>query len=1114
MSKYRIFIYIVFCICGILISSNAKSQKENLSFKHITPEHGLSQKTAYCILQDSEGFLWFGTQGGLNKYDGITFTHYKHDLLEVNSVSDNWIFSIAEDRSGNIWVATNKGFNRLEKKTGKVTRYYHDPNDPTSISNNLTFGVYVDNEGYIWVKTSEELNKLDTSTGEFIRFEHYVDYFDPIVGEGTVPIVGDDGGLWVATNWGLNYFDKEYEHFKRYAHDPDDKGSISSNYITALCMDKNHDLWVGTTNGLNKFDRKRDIFTRYIHDENDEKSLSDNYIYCIFEGADGELWIGTEMGGLNRFDPCEEEFLHYKNESDNPESISRNKVISICEDRSENLWIGTFGGGLNIADLKKKKFQLYRSEGENSINLPHKDVASMFLNEDDGLLWIGTWGGGLGIYNRETGDIKTYSAESPPGKRIAGDNVFVIFNDSKDRIWVGTNSGISIYDKNDNSFYMIQDYFKEADFVSITNRINSIIEDKKHNIWIGTERGLHKFNEKSNELTTYLAKYKSKDKATTRLALTANKVYSVIEDRDGMIWVGTSDGLNMIDPYENTIINFWSDYTSTNTLSNSFVTEVFESSDGYIWIGTSSGINKYDKETRTFSYFTIKDGLPDDQIYEIQEDNNGNLWFSTNKGLAMLNPRDSTTRSYNVSDGLQDWEFNVHASFKSRDGEMFFGGTQGMNSFFPDSLRKNENIPPIVITSIEITNNNGKFQVFEQGKKNYTLTYRDHTLTIKFAALEFTQPENNNYRYIMEGLMDEWIDNGNTNFVTFSNLPPNDEYVFRVTGSNNDRVWNEEGTCIIISVKPPFWKTIWAYIGYILLVLSIIYYVIRARTQKLRSQNQILREKQLASLEIARQKEILSIKNKSITDSINYAKRIQEAMLPSEFLFKKLLPESFILFKPRDIVSGDFYWIAEKGNKIFVAAVDCTGHGVPGAFMSIIGFDLLRNITREQGIENPAQILNQLNIGVSDTFSKRVDSHNVRDGMDIALCVIDQGTNTLEYAGAFNPLYLARENNIIEIKGNRFSVGRVENVVEQQFENHIVKLFPEDVVYLFTDGYPDQFGGPLGKKFKYRRLRHLLLTIHSLPIHKQKAFLDENIENWKGELEQVDDVLIIGIRIK
>jgi serine phosphatase RsbU (regulator of sigma subunit) len=271
--------------------------------------------------------------------------------------------------------------------------------------------------------------------------------------------------------------------------------------------------------------------------------------------------------------------------------------------------------------------------------------------------------------------------------------------------------------------------------------------------------------------------------------------------------------------------------------------------------------------------------------------------------------------------------------------------------------------------------------------------------------------------------------------------------------------------------------------------------------------------KQLAALEIAKQKEELTVKNKSITASINYAKRIQEAMLPSEYLFKKLLPDSFILYQPKDIVSGDFYWITEKNDKIFVAAVDCTGHGVPGAFMSIIGFDLLRNITREQGVEEPAQILNLLDIGISDTFSKHVSDEKVRDGMDISLCIIDRNNSLIEFAGAYNPVYIVRENKIIEINGNRLSIGRTDIVEYMKFENHKFTYKSNDMVYLFSDGYADQFGGPLGKKFKLRRFRHLLMTIHNLPVKKQKTFLEENIENWKGQLEQVDDILVIGIRL-
>ncbi|PLX05846.1 MAG: serine/threonine protein phosphatase, partial [Marinilabiliales bacterium] len=436
----------------------------------------------------------------------------------------------------------------------------------------------------------------------------------------------------------------------------------------------------------------------------------------------------------------------------------------------------------------------------------------------------------------------------------------------------------------------------------------------------------------------------------------------------------------------------------------------------------------------------------------------------------------------------------------------------GLNSFFPDSMSDNDIIPPIVITSFEKTNEEGTEIISLQGKEGIEISYKDFMFTINFAALEYTRPEKNQYKYMMEGLNDDWIYIGTEHSRTFSNIPPS-EYVFRVVGSNNDLKWNEKGASIKIIIAPPWWRTKWAYIAYILFFGFIIYYFIEFRTRKLKRSNQILQEKQLAALEIAKQKEELTIKNKNITDSINYAKRIQQAMMPSVYLFKKLFPESFILYKPKDIVSGDFYWITEKNNKVFVSAVDCTGHGVPGAFMSIIGFDLLRNIT-EKGIEDPAEILNRLNDGVSEIFSRNNEEQTVKDGMDIALCVIDRTDQTIQFAGAFNPLYLVRENKIIEVKANRFSVGMVDKEEDHVFENHEVKIRDNDMFYIFTDGYPDQFGGPLGKKFKYRRFRHLLLTINNLPVDQQKAFLEENIENWRGELEQVDDILVLGIRLR
>jgi serine phosphatase RsbU (regulator of sigma subunit) len=257
----------------------------------------------------------------------------------------------------------------------------------------------------------------------------------------------------------------------------------------------------------------------------------------------------------------------------------------------------------------------------------------------------------------------------------------------------------------------------------------------------------------------------------------------------------------------------------------------------------------------------------------------------------------------------------------------------------------------------------------------------------------------------------------------------------------------------------------------------------------------------------------LEMKNKNITDSINYAKRIQVALMPSEKSFRRMVPDSFIFHQPKDIVSGDFFWVSERGDKVFIAAVDCTGHGVPGAFMSLIGFELFRKITHNQGIENPAQILTILNREFEEIFND-VDDYIMRDGMDIAFCVIDKKTMVLEYSGAVNPVYLIRDNKITEISGSRFSVGLDDTPIDHQqiFENKQIVLNPDDVIYLFSDGYADQFGGPEGKKFKYRRFRHLLLTLHQYPMNEQHNLLQERINGWKGGFEQVDDILVIGFR--
>ncbi len=1109
------FLYILLFLPLLLLSPTsiftALSQGTDIYFKHLTVEDGLSQSSIYCILQDSKGFMWFCTQNGLNKYDGNSFQIYKHNLTDTNSLSHNWIYAISEDSQGNLWIGTRSGLNKLERRTQNITRYFYDPQDPYSIDDNEVFGVYVDKKGYVWAKTSGVLNKLDPASGNFTHFKHHVDFFNPNKEEGNSPIIEDSEGLlWIGTPDGLNHFDRNYEQFHIFKHNSENPASISDNFVSAIFEDKHGILWVGTKNGLNKFNKKTKKFKRYFHQEGNPNSLSENHITSIYQDHNGNLWIGTSTAGLNKLvlsesegSPKTEKFTQYRFSSENPEGISSDEILSIYEDKSEILWIGTNGGEINKVDMKKKKFMLYRKyKGEHSIDLSLNVIASFFI--DNNILWIGTWGGGLDLYNRKTGEIKHFSTNSSGNKKIIDDFVHVIFEDSNGKIWLGTRNGINIYYKGSKKIVTLQKYINSAeDQVFNNNRTYCIVEDNNKNVWLGTEKGLHRINIKTQETTSYYSN------PNDSCSLCNNRIFSLFADRDGFVWIGTGDGLNKYNPSTGKFHQYKSDVNSTNSLSQNSVYSLAEDHEGFIWIGTASGLNKLNKKDNTFKYFSILDDL----IYEIQIDNNGNLWASTGMGLAMLNTKTEKIKTYDITDGLQGLEFNNGASYKNYDGELFFGGISGFNSFYPDSIKDNDNIPEIVLTSLEKINRLGTHKYFIEDEEKIVLSYKDYTFTIEFAALEYTYPEKNNYMYMMQGLRDEWTNIGNRNFVTFTDIPAG-EYIFKLIGSNNDMVWNPQEASIMIIVKPHWAKTVLAYILYGLTIVSLIFYFIQIRTRKLRNANQILREKQLAALEIAKQKEELTIKNKSITDSINYARRIQKSMLPSEQEFQKLLPHSFVLFKPRDIVSGDFYWITKKDSKTYVAAVDCTGHGVPGAFMSIIGFDLLQNITKEQGIEKPAEILKHLNNRIAETFKDNIDDdHTVKDGMDIALSLIDKKNNKLEFAGAYNPLYLIRNNEIIEIKANRYSVGMVKNLKAQPFDNHIIDLKENDMIYLFSDGYVDQFGGPEGKKLMYKQFRNLLLSIHNLPIKKQKEILLQNIKDWQGTLEQVDDILVIGFRI-
>ncbi len=857
---YNISILIGICL---LISINISSG-QGIQFDRYAVKDGISQSVVLCIFQDSEGYMWFGTQDGLNKFDGYSFENYFFDPTDTTSISNSWIFDITEDANGFLWLGTKGGVNKFDKKTGLFTRVsIIDGNSGDNI--NFIYGITSDSTN-IYVNHPPMLSVLNFNTGSIESYTNTFERNKALYDVG-FPIITDSKSLiWMGSLNGLSSFNLQDKRFNNYTHSESDPGTISHNHITALFEDKLGNILIGTENGLNIYNIKTQKIIRYFQDNNKPGSLSHNFIRSITQDHTGAIWIGTEGGGLNKMTFSEAtgsaDFIHFRSGTDNSNYISHDIVHSLYEDNSNNLWIGTLSG-VNKTDLKKKSIRTYtKSDNPNSINLLDNVIASVY-QDSDGKLWIGNWGKGLNILDRGINEVIHYTSEFTGRTHIPQNHVHVIFEDSKSQIWLGTRNGVSIFDKNRNLFIPVQDYFNTPDFNYFNNnRVYCIIEDSRGKIWFGTGNGIVILNTETKSSTLIQTGNE------TDWAITSNLVYSLLEDKDQNIWIATANGLNRYIPSENWVYYYVNNPDSSNTLCDNYVISLCEDRGGNIWIGTSTGINRFNKTDSVFSHFTLKDGLPSNIIYDIIKDGNENLWFSTGSGLVMKNPDENALEPFLVEDKFLGKEFNLKAVFKANDGEMFFGGIDGLISFYPDSLTDNNYIPPIRITSL-IKEKNGIRQKLNPNSNRILLSYRDYSFTIEFSALDFTNPDKNRYLYQMEGISDNWIEIGNRRFVNFTKLPPG-EYTFNVKGTNNDGVWNNEGTSISITILPPWWKSNYAYIFYIIFIVGIIFIVIRTREKSLIREKKILEEKiRERTSEIAQQKEMVEESEAKLSSTIS-----------------------------------------------------------------------------------------------------------------------------------------------------------------------------------------------------------------------------------------------------
>jgi signal transduction histidine kinase/ligand-binding sensor domain-containing protein len=821
-SKYYSFVLLLLFFHAVTLS-----QVDDFRFDHLSVNDGLSQSTVNAILQDRYGYMWFGTQDGLNRYDGYNFLVYKNDNEDSTTISDNWIWSILEDSRGDMWVGTyHGGLNRFDRNKNVFINYRYNEFDSTSINANNVSCIAEDKSGTIWVGTwGFGLLRFDWVLKKLVQpvldSESATGISNPNIRCMTV---SDDGLLWIGTWDGLNIYNPITQQFTQHKHDKNDPKSISGDRIVSIFQDRKGIIWVSTfAEGLNRFDSEKNEFIRF--------HLSSNGVGHIAEDKNGILWIATRGDGLILLNADSAKSSEIISDNRYYYGLSDETLYSVYADRKGGIWIGTSSNGVNYFNVNKNKFRYYRPDANDNKGLSNPTVRAI-CEDGFGNLWIGTRGGGLNCYNRKTGKFTYYTNKPNDKKSISNNSVLAVLEDSRGNLWVGTETGgLDLFDRANNRF--IQHRYDAKDSISISSDyIMTICEDKKGNLWVGTAgSGFNKFDYESKKFTRYRKTGHQPNE------LSGNYVWSILEDNQGYLWIGTwGAGLNRFDPKTNTYKIYKHLADDPSSLSDITILSIFEDSRGDIWIGTlGGGLNRYDQQTDTFKHFTQKDGLPNDVVYGILEDAANNLWLSTNKGISCFNSNTGEFSNYDLHDGLQGNEFNQGAFFKSRSGEMFFGGINGFNSFFPEAIQQNTNIPQIVITKFRVFDKEIRLSSSLETINEIQLSYKQNYFSFEFSALDYTIPEKNEYMYMLEGYDREWIHSGTRRYAAYTNLSGG-EYVFRVKGSNNDGVWNEAGRSVKIIITPPYWETWWAKLIIVGIGISIGYSFYRIRITKIKNE--------------------------------------------------------------------------------------------------------------------------------------------------------------------------------------------------------------------------------------------------------------------------------------
>jgi len=893
---------IVLMLSFIMVSFG---QDNTMRFEHLTVEDGLSEGTVYSILQDSRGFMWFGTRFGLNRYDGHEFRVFNHDPKDSSSLPGHWVNALVEDKQGFVWVGTQEnGVAIYDPITESFATLSHNETDTVSLSSDLVTCIFEDSQSSIWIGTKYGLNRFHPDQHVFEKFFHIeadstslADNVITTISElpGGILIVGLGSGelaklsiqtgsiekvapeffypnrtsdrsikyilkdrthdyMWITRfGWGLTKYDLKsgiLAHYEKIGIDP---RGVASNYIIHMSQDQTGKLWLATVDGFTVFDPATEDYVYNDPDPKNPNSVNDHIVYSSYVDQHGIVWGGSEAKGLNIHKPHQTRFELFKHEPGKPQTPSANNVFSLAEDASGDIWFTTMPGGINRYNLSTKTYRYYKSD-PHDLTLYSLNYAQQVMIDHLGMAWFGI----------NTAGLMEFEPES--GRRC---HLFYPH--------VGNPKSLS------------------------GHTVQSLIETRNGTIWVGTkENGLNHYDRETRSFTRY------KNDPDNPNSLQGERVYALLEDQAGVLWIGTAQGgLNRFNPATKTFSSYTYTPGSSNCIQSNVVMSLHEDQHQNLWIGTrGGGLNRLDSSRQNFSTLNLGSENIDITVAGIEEDDHGFLWLSTTDGIIKADPETGFLNRYTTRDGLQSNEFYYNSSLHDSRGYMYFGGPNGFNRFHPDSIVNNPHIPPVVITELFINYSKVPLGEMPDGRTiltksiantdAITLSHRDRVVSFSYSALDFTDPSRNRFAYKLENFDEDWVNAGSSHKATYTSLEPG-EYIFRVKGSNNDGVWNEEGVALSITVKPPFWKTLWFKAGMSLLLIFMIFIYIRLRLRRVQAE-----KRKLEALVIERTDELrIEIEERQRVET-------EKMELKVEHLKRELVSKSVCATQKQEIMNNLF----------------------------------------------------------------------------------------------------------------------------------------------------------------------------------------------------------------